>query len=48
MTDRLGVLKTYKLFIGGTFPRAESLQRLQGGRVSARGWYAGVRDYVTL
>ncbi len=24
MTDRLGVLKTYKLFIGGKFPRTES------------------------
>jgi hypothetical protein len=24
MTDRLTVLKTYKLFIGGKFPRTES------------------------
>jgi acyl-CoA reductase-like NAD-dependent aldehyde dehydrogenase len=47
MTDRLPVTKTYKLFIGGAFPRSESGRTLEvEGHNVARGSRKDARDAV--
>ena len=45
MTGRLPVKKTYKLFIGGAFPRSESGHAAEGQNV-ARASRKDVRDAV--
>ncbi len=48
MSDRLGVSKTYKLFIGGKFPRSESGRTIEAsGTHLCRASRKDVRDAVT-
>src|ERR1700759_5254965 len=48
MTERLPVKKTYKLFIGGAFPRSESGRTYEAqGQNVARGSRKDVRDAVS-